>query len=77
MKRFKLVALGLALSLAALASAPRQAAADEGDDCCASMQQEVENYCARLGSSVRFFYCEPGYGGSICGSWWDCYPPPQ
>ena len=52
MKRFKLVALGLALSLAAFASAPRLAAADEGEECCASMQQEVENICARMGTSV-------------------------
>jgi hypothetical protein len=74
MKRFKIFALVLALCLAALASAPRPAAAD---DCCASAQQEVEDICARLGSSVRYFYCEPGYGGSICGWSYDCYPPPQ
>jgi len=75
MKRFKLVALGLALSLAAFASAPRLAAADEGEECCASMQQEVENICARMGTSVRYFYCVPGWAGSICGASWDCYPP--
>ncbi|MEA2599145.1 MAG: hypothetical protein QOF89_137 [Acidobacteriota bacterium] len=77
MKRFKLVALGLTLSLAAFASAPRQVAADEGEDCCVSAQQEVENACARLGSSVRYFYCEPGWMGSLCGWSYDCYPPAQ
>ncbi len=75
MKRFKLVALGLTLSLAAFASASRLAAADEGEECCISSQQEVENYCARLGTSVRYFYCQPGYAGSICAVWYDCYPP--
>ena len=74
MKRFKVVALGLVLSLVGLALTPRHAAAD---DCCASAQQEVEDACARLGSSVRYFYCEPGYEGSLCAYWWDCYPPPQ
>ena len=77
MKRFKLVALGLALSLASFASAPRQAAAGEGEDCCVDMQQQAENDCARLGTWVRFFYCEPGWAGSICGASWDCYPPAQ
>ena len=75
MKRFKVVALGLALTLAVFASAPRPATAD--DCCCASAQQEVEDTCARLGSSVRYFYCEPGYEGSLCGWSYDCYPPPQ
>lgn len=77
MKRFKLVVLALVLSLAAFTSAPQLAAANEGDDCCAEMQQEVEAYCARLGTWVRYFYCEPGYMGSICGGWYDCYPPWQ
>ncbi|HSS76053.1 MAG TPA: hypothetical protein VLV54_04835 [Thermoanaerobaculia bacterium] len=75
MKRIKFVALGATLALACWASTPRPAAAD--CDCCASAQQEVEDICARLGTSVRFFYCEPGYAGSICGWSYDCYPPAQ
>jgi hypothetical protein len=74
MKRFKVVALGAALTLACWASAPRPAAADE---CCDSMQQEVEDICARMGSSVRYFYCVPGWEGSLCGASYDCYPPAQ
>ncbi len=77
MKRFKLVALGLVLALAVFASAPRQAAAGECEECCADMQQQAENDCARLGTWVRYFYCQPGWGGSICGASWDCYPPAQ
>lgn len=73
MKRLKLFALGLLLASAAFISRP--AAADV--DCCTSAQQEVENACQRLGSSVRVFYCIPDYQGSLCTYWWDCYPPPQ
>jgi len=74
MKRFKVIALGMALFLAVFASAPRRAVAD---DCCTSAAQEVESFCARLGSSVRYFNCVPGCDASTCGWSYDCYPPPQ
>lgn len=72
MKRFKLVALAVAMSLAGWASTPRPALAD---DCCDSMQHDVETICARLGTSVRYFYCVPGWEGSLCAASYDCYPP--
>ena len=74
MKRFKVVVLSLVLALVGLASTPRHAAAD---DCCDSALQDAENACAQLGTSLRYFYCVPGYEGSLCGWSYDCYPPPQ
>ncbi|HEV8583141.1 MAG TPA: hypothetical protein VGX68_29085 [Thermoanaerobaculia bacterium] len=77
MRKLTYCVLCLALCLAAIAGSPTPAAADCHEGCCADAQQQVESYCASLGTSVRYFYCEEGYAGSCCAAWYDCYPPWQ
>lgn len=78
MKKLSYCLLCLALCVAALAASPRTVSADDCQEgCCADMQQQVENECARLGSYVRYFYCVEGWAGSCCAASYDCAPPPQ
>jgi hypothetical protein len=76
-KRLTFCVLCLAFCLAVLATSPPPVAADCQEGCCAQAAQDVEGYCARLGSSVRYFDCVEGWGGSCCAFSWDCYPPAQ
>jgi hypothetical protein len=75
MKRLAWLALCLVLCLTAVITTPSPAAAHCHEGCCADMQQQVEAYCAAMGTSVRYFFCEEAYMGSCCTSWYDCYPP--
>ncbi len=76
MKRLAFLGLCLTLCLAAMLTTPLPAAADCHENCCSDAQQDVERYCAALGSYVTYFYCYEGYMGSCCAVWYDCAPPP-